>query len=552
MTLRRLLAATVAGALVALALPTVIPIWGKVEILRGGALMPLALLGLLPLLWALEGTTPKQAFFIGWWAGLSYLTVAIWWVFTAMNTFGGITVGLSLVVLYLLIGYLSAYWGLACGLTRHAVDRLGLPLWVVFPIVWTATEIGRNYVFSGFPWGNLGYTVARDLLAVQFASLFGVYGLAFLIAMCAAALYDLTRRWRPRAAAIVLVVGLVLPHAYGLPRLHAIDREIARAPSIRVALLQGNIDQKIKNASKLLGPMTYYQYRDFVLDRYVALTRKADQEGADLIAWPEASMPGELPSHPTEIEALVDQPLRAALLIGSVTLGWEHHKKVLANAALTISREWRVLGEYDKHHLVPFGEYVPLEKELHLPIQKVVPDIGFFDHGDELNLLAVDVPGSEGDPPRNVKFGTFICYDALFPEIGVEFARQDPDFLMNITNDAWYGYSSAPYQFLSMVAVRAVETGKAMARPANTGITAFIDPAGRVVSRTELGLVEGKDDVDVERAIPPELLWGRVPLLHSRTPYVVIGDTFAYICAALTLAFWVAARRTNHADRRKP
>jgi len=552
MTLRRLLAAAVAGALVALALPTVIPIWGKVEILPGGALMPLAVLGLLPLLWALEGTTPYQAFFIGWWSGLCFLTVAIWWVFTAMNTFGGITVGLSLVILYLLIGYLSAYWGLACGLTRHAMVRLRLPLWVVFPIVWTATEIGRNYVFSGFPWGNLGYTIARDLLAVQFASLFGVYGLAFSIALCAAALYDLIQRRSPRTAAVALAVGLLVPHVYGFFRLRAIDKQIARAPSIRVALLQGNIDQKVKNASKLLGPMTYYQYRDFVLGRYDALTRQADDEGADLIAWPEASMPGDLPAHPTEIEPLVDPPLRAALLIGSVTFGIERHRKVLTNSALTISRDWQVLGQYDKHHLVPFGEYVPLEKELHLPIQKVVPDIGFFDHGAQLNLLNVDVPGSDGDPPRNVKFGTFICYDALFPEIGVEFARQDPDFLMNITNDAWYGYSSAQYQFLSMVAVRAVETGKAMARPANTGITAFIDPAGRVVSRTELGLVEGKDDVDVDRALPPEILWGRVPLLHSRTPYVVIGDAFAYICAALTLAFWVTARRASHAERRKP
>jgi apolipoprotein N-acyltransferase len=550
MTSRRLLAATVAGCLTAFALPTVLPIWGKVEIFRGGALVPLAVLGLLPLFWALEGTTPKQAFLIGWWAGICYFTVAIWWVFTAMNTFGGIPVGLSLIILYLLIAYLSLFWGAACGLARQAVDRLRLPLWLPFPIAWTAAELGRNHIFTGFPWANLGYAVERDRLAAQWASLFGVYGLAFATAACAAALYDLLRRRRPRAAAAALAAALLLPHAYGWLRLRAIDREVAQAPSIRVALVQGNIDQKIKNDAKHAGPMTFLQYRDFVLDRYLPLTRKADQEGADLIAWPEASLPGDLPAHPTALGPLLDPPLRAPLLLGAVTMGFERGGRVLTNSAFTLSRDWRVLGQYDKYHLVPFGEYVPLEKELHLPIHKVVPDVGFFDHGSGLNLLEVDAPSSEpAGASRHVRFGVLICYDAIFPEIGVELAGQDPDFLFNITNDAWYGFSSAPYQFLSMVAMRAIETGKALARPANTGISAFIDPAGRVLARTELGLVEGTTDVGVDRAVPPELLWGRVPLLHERTPYVVIGDAFAYICAALTILFWFAARRRKHARR---
>jgi apolipoprotein N-acyltransferase len=154
------------------------------------------------------------------------------------------------------------------------------------------------------------------------------------------------------------------------------------------------------------------------------------------------------------------------------------------------------------------------------------------------------------DGGRPASYGPLICFDAIFPEISVELARRNPDFLVNITNDAWYGFSSAAYQFLSIVAVRAVETGKSVARAANTGITAFIDPTGRVLQRTEIGLVNSDSpSLDVRAAVPPELLVGTIPLRPEPTPYVVIGDTFAYLCGAATTLLWIRARRA-HAPRR--
>jgi apolipoprotein N-acyltransferase len=301
--------------------------------------------------------------------------------------------------------------------------------------------------------------------------------------------------------------------------------------------------------------MTARDYRQFILQRFLPLTQQADLDGVGLIAWPEASFPDEFPAHPTRLPPLNIPPLHAQLLIGGVTFGVEHGRHRLTNSAFAVDQGVDIVGQYDKHHLVPFGEYVPLEKALHVHvIDAVVKDIGFFDPGDELQVFTlkapVTPPGGGPTVEREVRYAPEICYDAIFPEIGVGFSREDPDFLVNLTNDAWYGFSSASYQFLSMVTIRAVEDGKAMVRPANTGISAFIDPAGRIVSRTGIGLVDTEaDTVNAENAVPPTMLEGQVPLLREHTPYVVIGDAFAYLCAAFAAGLWLAARRRAHASR---
>jgi apolipoprotein N-acyltransferase len=233
--------------------------------------------------------------------------------------------------------------------------------------------------------------------------------------------------------------------------------------------------------------------------------------------------------------------------VGGVTKGKEGDRVLLTNSAFALDADLNVRFQYDKHHLVPFGEYVPLEKALHLPIHKVVPDIGFFDPGADLTVFSV-TPLGGGKP---VTYGPLICFDAIFPEIGVEVARKHPDFLVNITNDAWYGFSSAAYQFLSIVVVRSVETGKSIARAANTGISAFIDPTGRVLQRTAIGLVDSaSSSLDVHAAVPPEMLVGKIALHPGATPYVVIGDSFAYLCGAATILLWIRARRANAPRRR--
>ncbi len=556
----RLLLAAAAGLLLSFALPTVLPIWGKNEILPGGQLGSLAYVGLVPLLFALDQDhEPRRgAFLLGFFAGLVYFSVAIWWIDIAMHTFGGIPNVFAVPVLYLLIVWMAVHWGAACWLAVTIAERLPRvagrsSLWLVLPPVWTSFELVRNYLFSGYPWGDLGYLLARFRIIVQWASLFGIYGLAFLVVAANGALYALLRAVaaRDRRAVIlpasVLAAVVLLPLPWDLFRLHVIDRELATAPTVKVAIVQPNVDQKIKNAAA--GPMDYAQYRDFILDRLLPLTEKADRDGARLIAWPEASFPIPMPAHPRRLPIALP-PLHAQILVGGETAGIIRGHRLLTNSAFAVGPGGDIEAQYDKHHLVPFGEYVPLEKTLHLPIHAVVPDIGFFDPGDDLQVFSLPaassatiVPAAAGSVGA-VSYAPLICYDAIFPEISLGFARQDPDFFVNLTNDAWYGFSSASYQFLSMVAVRAVETGKAFVRPANTGISAFIDPAGRIVARTPLGLVDSPEDaVSAEAAVPPVLIEGNVPLLRAHTPYVEIGDAFAYLCAAVTLALWAIARK---------
>jgi apolipoprotein N-acyltransferase len=534
----RILWSVLSGAILAFALPTVFPILGKTEILPGGQLTVLAYFALAPFLVAVEGASPRARFGLGVLAALSYYTVAIWWVYVAMHSFGGIPTGVAIPILYLLLGYLSVYWGLSLVFDHDIRGRFPrLPQWIVLPVAFTGFELVRNYLFSGFPWGNLGYLLVRDNGEAQWASLFGVYGLAFIVILTNSALACVWRGEGRKWALVAVACALIVPRLYGLA-----GRGLFAPRSqgtLKVALIQGNIDQKIKNAAKG-GQMSAQEYREFVLGRFLPLSREADAQGVDLIIWPEASFPGSLPLHPTQFPDVLGAPFRAELLVGGVTAGRENGRLTLTNSGFLVGPDRQVLGEYDKHHLVPFGEYVPLEKSLNLPIHKVVPDIGFFDPGENLDLL--EVPG-RGRPSH---FGAMICFDAIFPEIGVELSRKDPDFLVNITNDAWYGFSSASYQFLSMVALRAIETGKPIARAANTGISAFIDGRGNILQHLPIGLVDTEDpDIATDRAVPPEMLIGEVPLTRTATPYVVIGDTFAYLCALSALASWLAAKRSR-------
>jgi len=213
------------------------------------------------------------------------------------------------------------------------------------------------------------------------------------------------------------------------------------------------------------------------------------------------------------------------------------------NAAFLVGPDLTIEHHYVKHHLVPYGEYIPLHMDEWLPIQNLV--LGTFLPGDDLSPALLRRP--EGQP---LKVGIEICYDAIFPEISREFVLRGADVLVNMTNDAWYGFSSANFQFLRKVAMRAVETGRPFARAANTGVSAFIDPLGRVSQAIPIGLSES-DHLQISAAelAGPQWRVADLPLLTERTPYVVLGDVPAYLAALFagggTLAALVRARRRH-------
>jgi apolipoprotein N-acyltransferase len=549
--LRPFLLAAVSGLAMALALPLVVPLLSIREVDPAGRLEVVAWVALVPLLWAAgEAPRARRAFALGLVGGLAYFYVAIYWVSHAMTAFGGLPGWLAFVALTLLVGYMAVHWGGALAAAWWIRRRLGWPAWAVLPPVWAAFEWLRNFSLSGFPWGNLGYTQARGDVA-QLAAVTGVYGIAALVVLVNAILLDgasaiaegrlpadsrgTTRRHGLAVLGIVLVA-----FGGGAIRRGAVAREIAAAPKVRVGIVQPNVDQSVKNAAR--------DHAEEILGRLVPATIEADRAGAELVAWPESAYPAYLPP---EIRSL-DVPRaglprlgHAHLLFGAVTLeradGGDRPIRRVTNSAFLVTPSLGVLGHRAKEHLVPFGEYVPLARWLTF-LRHVVP------------TFAPISPGEPGPPlvlPRAggpLRLGPLVCYDAIFPEYARRYVREGADLLVNPTNDAWYGYSSGPYQFLAMVRLRAIETGRAVLRPAWAGVSALILPTGEVAPGA-LGL----GPVDPERAPdpppPPGLLLVEAPLLRGTTLYTRFGDLFAWGCALFT-AFALARAALGGRDRR--
>ena len=550
-----ILLAVAGGAVEALALPLVVPWLSLRPLDPAGHLELLAWVGLVPALSAVESARGwKQAAGLGLAAGLAYFYVAIYWVNHAMTAFGGLSFALAFVALTLLVLFMAAHWALAFAVGWLVRRRLGWPLAWHLPFTWAAAEFLRNSLFTGFPWGNLGYTQVRHLPVAQLASAFGVYGLAALVVLVNCAVHEAVRArldrrpwpWRLLGAAALGVVATV---AYGHAHLAEVRARMAVAPRLKVGLVQGNVNQAVKNLAA--------SYADTILARYWPLTVEADRAGADLVAWPEATFPRLVPPGLTTfaVDGTGLAPLgRAHLLLGASTAEWRLSRDgrrvpEVTNSLFLLRPDLSVIDRYVKHHLVPFGEYVPLARWLPF-VHQVVPNLAPASAGRELKVLRFQLPATStpsGTPAANgnVSLAPMICFDAIFPEVNVAYAAQDPEFLVNPTNDAWYGYSSGPYQFLAIVQLRAVEAGKAVARPAYAGVTAIVLPTGEVApGAIEVGPVDPELAPDPDE--PPRLLLGEVPRLRGRTLYTTIGDLFAWVAAL------VAAVALGAAFRAKP
>jgi apolipoprotein N-acyltransferase len=557
-------AAAASGVLVALAFPLVIPWVGLREVDPAGRLELLAWVGLVPAILS-AGAAPswKGAFARGLVAGVACFYAAIHWVSHAMTAFGGLSHALSLLALTLLVLFMAAHWGAAFAVSWTLRARLGWPMRLHLPVVWVAFELCRNYLFSGFPWANLGYSQVRTLPIAQLAALAGPYGIAALVVLVNAVVADALaarreRRPLPRRGAAVAAALLLAAVVHGEVRLRAVRARAAAAPRITVGIVQPNIDQSVKNKAR--------DRSEYILSRLVPLTVEADRRGADLIAWPEASYPLYVRPGTRSFDGAGSglPPLgRAHLLMGAATVEWvrgagEERVPRVGNVDVLLSPALDVLGVYQKHHLVPFGEYVPLGEYLTF-LRQIVPSFAPSIPGKELRVLEFPAPAiapataiatanptatqNPAPPVDRVRLAPMICFDAIFPEINVAFARKEPEpeILVNPTNDAWYGYSSGPYQFLAIVRMRAIEAAKAVVRPAYAGVSAVILPTGELApGALEVGPVD--PDRAPDPAEPPRLLVADVPRLRGLTLYTRFGDLFAWACAVAAAAALVAAR----------
>jgi len=495
----------------------------------------LAWIALVPLHWALDGKSKAQAFWIGWLSGTIAFTGMMAWVVTTMNTYGKVPLVISYGLMLLLTIYLGLYVGLySAGAVwfRTLIPRYGL---FAVPCLWVTLELIRTYVLSGLPWGLLGYSQYRQIEVIQIADHMGVYGISFLIVLVNVALAEflswlmpLVRGFRPAKLPWELVAMaallVTLSWEYGLATLSGAPTSDIPRSSISVGVVQPNVDQAVKWDTA---------YREETLARFDRLTEQLGR-ATDLVIWPEAATPFVFEREPVyqlQLIALANRA-QAPILFGSPALRfYPDRRPYLLNSAYLLSPDGQLLGRYDKHHLVPFGEYIPFKSSLLFFLDKLVEGIGDFEAGTGPTVLTLTpkprpaAAGTAGTTPRPINFGVAICYEVIFPNLVRQFAVNGAEFLVTVTNDAWFGTSSAASQHFSMVVFRAVENHLAFARSANTGISGFIDPFGRIVEATP---------IFTEQAVKATMQVWRPHTFYSRH-----GDVFAYgcviICALLCL-----------------
>jgi apolipoprotein N-acyltransferase len=476
----------------------------------------LAWIALVPFGLALRKLKPGEAFWFGWITGGVHFLSLLYWLVPTIRIYGKLPAALSVFILLIFCGFLALFFALtAWSLSRLAKTPMQAAIWL--PVIWVAAEYLRTFIFTGFPWGLLGHSQYSRLYLIQLADLTGVYGLSYLIAAANAAVVlivaaamrlkwqQATVGWRSPAAAsmtVILILGAVL--FYGHQRLGNVDQSLTSAGRVKIAAIQGNIAQSDKWDDA---------YKIKTIDIYNRLSAGISDERPELIVWPETAAPFYfmVEKEPTLQVLAGIRNSGSAFLIGSPSVQKRGGRYAFYNSAWLVDGGGNLLAKYDKAHLVPFGEYTPFQKWLPF-LGKIVEQVGDF------------VPGKKGHVVswKERELGIQICYEIIFPYLARAQTRNGADLLVNITNDAWYGRTGGPFQHFSMVVFRAVENRRSLVRAANTGISGFVDPAGRITLST---------DLFEEAAVAREL-----PLLKTRTLYTRFGDLFAGTCLIAAIA----------------
>lgn len=481
----------------------------------------LAWVSLAPLLVAVtlaahNGSSRWHRFRLGYVTGLGYFCGTLYWLSFVMAQYGDLPMVVAGLLAFGLAAWLSVFVGLFASLTGDAVRRYGIQgLWFA-PFFWVTTEWFRAWLGGNFPWALLGSSQASALPVVQLASVTGVYGLSAMVVSAGAVITVLTlsRKRAQRRTAAIAALGLALIPVWGAWRMSRSDLVTQGVP-MRVGLVQGNVAQEQKQDPA---------FGAAILDRYIALTREAMGAGSQLVLWPEASTPFYF-----EIEAGQAEPIRrlAREAQTPVLVGTDQYEAASSsgpqkffNGAVLVGPDGRNLDSYQKIHLVPFGEFVPFKRLLFF-VNPLVKNVADFTHGSRPTVF--DVEGT--------RFSVAICYEVVYSGLAREFVNNGAQLLTTITNDAWFGRTSAASQHFEQAGIRAVEQGRYLVRSANTGISGGFDPYGRVLARTGL-FTTAATTVDVR-------------LLSGRTVYNAIGDTIVYLAFAGTMAGVMLGRRRS-------
>ncbi len=451
--------------------------------------------------------TAWQGFLLGYVSGVIWYLGSCYWVFNTMHEYGGLNVPTSAVLLVLYALYLGLYhglFGLLLALTAARRNGYSLRALLFAPFIWVAVELARAYITS-FPWDLLGYTQINNIPLTRIASVTGVYGLSFEIALVntvvtAAFLVPKRKRASLLTVSVVAIVLLQAGRFVSPPALPTTQGATLVQSNVPILDEPWTLDYELKTLHELSA---------------LSVRPKATPDGEPgLIIWPEAPAPFFTTDlHVRTTLADIARNTNSAIIASTIGIrgfGNPSGERQIYNAASVIAPTGAWTEEYDKIHLVPFGEYVPFA-DLLVFAQKLTREVGTFSRGHSRAPLQVD----------DAQVGVFICYESIFPNEVRRFARNGAQLFVNISNDGWYGNTSAPLQHLNMARMRAIENHRWLLRDTNTGVTAAIDPYGRIVAHAPR----------FERTA----LQGEYNLESDTTFYTRHGDWFPMLCAIVAL-----------------
>lgn len=473
------------------------------------SIFPMAFFCLVPLLVSLHREKPQRSFKKGFISGVVAYIGLIYWVTVAMNRYGGLDMFTSILIMLLLAFYMAVYVGVFCYVITILEVKYSLSILFSAPFVWVILEYIRGFFLTGFPWALIAYSQYNFLPLIQVVSITGVYFISFLIVAVNCVFYYIWSKKKAHLPYSLFVAALFfLSIVYGIIRL---NEKTEYGDKKSVAIIQGNIPQNVKWDEG---------FKAKTVEKYINMTI-THAGGSDLVVWPETSIPFGI-NIAKKIEAMLKSlanSLGNDLLFGTVHV--EDGDKFY-NSAYLINKNGLISGFYNKVHLVPFGEYTPLKE--YIPFfEKITATGGNF------------APGASHSPIKSSigNIGVLICYEGIFPRISLETVRKNAHVLVNLTNDAWYDRTSAPFQHLVFYVFRAIETNRFILRAANTGISAIIDNKGRIRSKTLI----------FEDAV----LKGAFFLLNNKTFYVRHGDWFIYIILGvfIFLIVWQKCVKSN-------
>ncbi len=481
----------------------------------------LAWFALVPLLAAVENLSKENAFLIGMLSGVTHFFLTINWLLFTLKTYSGIPLWQCVLVFILLLCYLSIYTALFSVIVS-CLGKKPHELLLVAPASWVLLEFLRGVIITGFPWGFIGYTQFRQLNIVQIADLFGVYGVSFLLVIFNSFIYifisfllDNEKRVRFRtlmSSCIFVSILLGSTTLYGYWRISELEQHLSakKTGCLKIGVVQGNIDQSIKWDSA---------FQTSTIKKYIMLSKTLKQEKPDLIVWPETATPFffEFDTELTNLIIEAVQDVQSDFIIGSPSIQSDSNDiQSYYNSAYLVRSNGEIKGRYDKSHLVPFGEYFPF-KIPWLVLKNSFVQPYDFSFGTPGKILLWK--------PECNRLGLQICYEIIFPQLSRLTVQNGAGLLVNITNDAWFGNTSAAYQHFSMSVFRAIENRRSLVRVANTGISGFVDPTGRILATTTIF----SDETVVEN----------LPILFVKAIYTELGDFFILICTVVVISLFL-------------